>query len=43
MLNGAMKFFDQLEVIPIYQTVIMIMWILTGMIVFAETSYYSSQ
>ena len=43
LLNGAMKFFDQLEVIPIYQTTIMIMWILTGMIVFQETGYYETK
>lgn len=42
MLNCAMKYYDQIEVMPIYQTCIMIMWITTGMIVFEETQYYSS-
>lgn len=42
MLNCAMKYFDQIEVMPIYQTSIMIMWISTGMIVFEETQYYTS-
>ena len=43
MLNSAMKFFDQLEVMPIYQTSIMMIWILTGMIVFQETQYYETR
>ena len=38
-----MKFFDQLEVIPVYQTTIMMMWILTGMIVFDEIGFYSTK
>ena len=43
MLNGAMKFYDQLVVMPIYQTSIMISWILSGMIVFKEIDYYTNK
>lgn len=43
MLNGAMKFFDQLEVMPIYQTSIMTSWLLSGMIVFREIDYYETK
>ena len=42
MLNTAMKYYDQLEVMPIYQTAIMMMWCITGMIVYEETQYYSA-
>ena len=42
MLNLAMKYYDQIEVIPIYSTFIMIMWISTGLIVFDEVRFYSS-
>jgi len=41
MLNLAMKYYDQIEAIPVYQTSVMIMWILTGLIVFNEVQYYS--
>ena len=40
MLNNAMKLYDQLEVIPIYQTALMIMWILSGLVIFEEIHYY---
>ena len=36
----AIKLYDQLEVIPIYQTFIMISWILVGLVVFDEARYY---
>ena len=41
MLNLAMKYYDQIEAIPIYQTAVMIMWILTGLVVFNEAKFYS--
>ena len=37
----AMKYYDQLEVIPIYQTAIMLMWIGAGMIILSEHRFYS--
>ena len=40
-LNQAMKYYDQLEVIPIYQTAIMLMWIGAGMIILSEHRFYS--
>jgi hypothetical protein len=42
MLNLAMKYYDQIEAIPVYQTSVMIMWILTGLIVFDEVKFYSA-
>ena len=36
ILNLAMKFYDQNEAIPVYQTSVMISWLITGMIVFNE-------
>ena len=42
MLNLVMKYYDQLEAIPIYQTAVMIMWICTGLIVFDEARFYTS-
>ena len=42
MLNLVMKYYDQLEAIPIYQTAVMIMWFCTGLIVFDEARFYSS-
>ena len=41
MLNLAMKYYDQIECIPIYSTFIMIVWITTGLIVFEESKLYS--
>lgn len=41
-LNIAMKEYDQLEVMPIFQAFIMIMWMSGGMIVLNEISYYTS-
>ena len=41
MLNLAMKYYDQIETIPIYSTFIMVMWITTGLIVFEEAKLYS--
>lgn len=40
-LNMAMKEYDQLEVMPIFQAMIMMMWMMGGMIVLNETLYYS--
>jgi len=41
-LNIAMKEYDQLEVMPIFQAFLMIMWMLGGMIVLNEISYYTA-
>ena len=41
-LNIAMKYYDQLEAIPIFQTSSMIVWIMTGLIVFDEVKYYDN-
>ena len=35
-----MKFYDQLEVVPVYQTCLMILWILTGLIILDEKQFY---
>lgn len=40
-LNLAMKFYDQLEVVPIYQTSLMIFWISAGLIILNEKQFYS--
>ena len=40
-INLAMKYYDQLEVMPIFQAMIMIMWILGGMVVLQEAQFYS--
>ena len=42
MLNLAMKYYDQIECIPIYSTFIMIVWITTGLIVFEEAKLYTT-
>ena len=42
MLNLAMKYYDQIEAIPIYATCIMMLWICTGLIVFDEARYYTT-
>ena len=41
MLNSAMKMYEQLEVMPIYITLIMVVWMLTGIFIFNEIKYYS--
>ena len=41
LLNQAMKYYDQLEAVPIYQTCLMVMWIITGLIVLDEKQHYS--
>ena len=38
----AMKNYDQLEVMPIYQAMNMMLWMLGGMIMMNETSYYTN-
>ena len=42
MLNSAMRYFDQLEVQPIYQTAIMFTWILSGMVICNEAKFYTT-
>ena len=37
----AMKEYDQLEVMPIFQAMLMMMWMAGGMIVLNEIQYYS--
>jgi len=41
-INVAMKNYDQMEVIPIFQTVLMIFWILTGMLLLDEIQFYTT-
>ena len=36
LLNLAMKYYDQVEVVPIFQTCLMIMWITSGLIILNE-------
>ena len=43
LLNMAMKFYDQLQVIPVYQTSMMILWILTGLVILDEKAFYSGR
>ena len=40
-LNLAMKFYDQLEVVPVYQTTLMILWICSGLFILNEKQFYS--
>ena len=40
-LNNAMKYYDQLEVMPIFQAMIMMMWMLGGMVVLQEANNYT--
>ena len=42
-LNVAMKLYDQLECIPIYQTFVMLSWIGIGMLVFDEYKLYTKR
>ena len=41
LINQAMKYYDQVEVVPIFQTCLMIMWITSGLIVLNEKKFYS--
>ena len=41
LINMAMKYYDQVEVVPIFQTCLMIMWITSGLIVLNEKKFYS--
>ena len=43
LINLAMKYYDQMEVIPTYSTTTMSLWIVTGLIVFNEARFYSVQ
>ena len=40
-LNSAMRLYDQLEVVPVYQTALMLSWILGGLFILEEKKYYS--
>ena len=40
-LNMSMKYYDQLEVMPIFQAMIMMMWMMGGMVVLDEARFYS--
>ena len=39
----AMKYYNQLEVMPIYQAMNLVLWMSGGMIVLNETAYYNSK
>jgi hypothetical protein len=41
LLNQAMKFYSQMEVVPVYQTALLIFWIATGLIILDEKKFYS--
>lgn len=41
LLNLAMKYYKQMEVVPVYQTSLLILWILTGLIILDEKKFYS--
>ena len=38
----AMKEYDQLEVMPIFQAMLMMMWMVGGMVVLNEIEYYNA-
>ena len=42
VLNLAIKYYDQIEVMPVYQTAVMVLWICTGLIIFDEARFYST-
>ena len=42
MLNLAIKYYDQIEAMPIYLTCVMLLWICTGLIVFDEIRFYTN-
>ena len=42
LVNQAMKYYDQMEAVPVYQTSLMIMWILSGLIILQESKNYST-
>ena len=41
LLNQAMKYYSQMEVVPVYQTALLICWIGTGLIILEEKKFYS--
>lgn len=41
-MNQAIKLYEQLEVIPIYQTFVMLAWIGAGLLVFGEYKLYET-
>ena len=40
-LNLAMKYFDQLQVMPIFMTTVMVLWICSGLMILQESKNYS--
>ena len=40
-LNQAIKLYDQMEIIPIYQTFVLFFWTLVGLVVFEEYRFYT--
>jgi hypothetical protein len=40
LLNMSFKFYDQMEIMPFYQTLLSIVWILTGMYLLQEVENY---
>ena len=40
-LNLAMKYFDQLQVMPIFMIAIMVLWICSGLTILEESKYYT--
>ena len=43
MLNTAMRYYEQMEVIPIFETSVMVFWICTGMLLLDEIQFYTSK
>lgn len=41
LLNQAMKYYKQMEAVPVYQTALLIFWILTGLLILDEKQFYS--
>ena len=41
-LNQAIRMYDQLEVVPIYQTFVMLAWVSVGLLVYGEYKLYES-
>jgi hypothetical protein len=41
LLNCAMKYYDQMEAVPVYQTCLMIVWMGVGLVVLDEKRFYS--
>ena len=41
LINIAMKYYDQMVVVPVYQTCLMVMWIVSGLVLLNESKFYS--